>query len=95
MQKPIEITLIERLDPKTFVVEWEHDPVPSLFSHYIVYKKQQDESIVQFVTTRRELVLFDTAFELIANENIIVAAFRLSVNDDNVVYFPTISTYQG
>lgn len=75
----------------TYLVEWEHTLDLHLLSHYTIYKQQPDKSFVYTSTRETRVDLQNTGFDLVANENLLVAAFSQTPENDKVIFLPALS----
>lgn len=86
---------IEKTESGDFNITWRHTGDLSELSHYRVYKKTSNDSVQSYYTTNTQTTISNdlgNEFELVANVNLIVAAFR-KVDEGNglIVFLPAIS----
>ncbi len=89
---PAVITEVEQTSTGTFFIQWDHTLDLHLLSRYIVYIQAPDNSTVHVSTTHPRLEIPNKEFSLVANENIVVAAFtQIAESNARIVFLPAIS----
>lgn len=80
-------------DGEFITINWEHTGDLSQLSHYIVYRKISNDTVKSYYTTNTQISIKDEGNDkLVANGNVVVAAFRKTDEPNGlVVYLPTIS----
>ena len=89
---PPVITGVEQTITGTFFIQWDHTLDLHLLSRYIVYIQAPDNSTVRVSTTHPRLEIPNKEFNLVANENIVVAAFtQITESNARTIFLPAIS----